>query len=336
MRPEPITAAQIRAVLDRAEASGPHPVGQSRFGPLPVRVHGNNAGWVEQVVRHATGDPHSAPWPEVTVHLLDEHAVPADLLPAGVAPPTDGVAHGSWVFVDGPCIATRSDSLVWFADADSRRALRWAATTESLPEWEAERPLRFVLRWAAAQHGAALLHCAAVAGATGGVALTGRGGVGKSTTSFACLGNGLRLLGDDYCIVDPTAPVPTVHSTYVVGNLDDRSLSLLPHLRSRVIGDAPMGKRVVTLDALGHHSSAPLLAACAVVQAPGERTRLVPISKAALLRSLAPSTQVQIPGVQNETFAASVDVVRKVDAYELRVGSLAEVPDVLAALAGGA
>lgn len=336
MHPEPITAAQIRTVLDLAEASGVHHVGESCFGPQPVRVHSDDVGWVEDVLRHATGDPHSAPWPQVTVHLLDERAIPADLLPAGVTATSAGVLDGSWVFVDGPCIATRSDSMVWLADADSRRALRWVRSPESLPRWESVRPLRFVLRWAAAQHGAALLHCAAVAGVAGAVALTGRGGAGKSTTSFACLGSGLRLLGDDYCIVEPTTTAPTVYSTYLLGNLDDHSLSLLPHLRSRVIGDTPIGKRVVTLEDWRDHSGAPLVAACAVVQAPGERTRLVPISKAALLRSLAPSTQVQIAGVEHETFAAAVKVTRRVDTYELRVGNLGEVPNVLGELVGGA
>lgn len=291
---------------------------------------------VEQAVRHATGDPEDAPWPEVTTHLLDSSTIPVAAIPSGVLPRADGVMEGTWVFADGPCLATRSDSMVWLADGESLGTLRWTHSSADLPPWEAARPLRFAIRWASAQRGAALVHSAAVAGPAGAVLLTGRGGAGKSTTSFACLGSGLHVLGDDYCIVDPTTDVPTVHATYVLGNLDERSLALLPHLRDRVVGDAPRGKRVLELDAFGEHSSAPVLAACSVVQAPGERTRLIPVSRMSLLRSVAPSTQTQIPGVLRETFAATSDLVRKVAAYELRVGDLRDVPAVLGELVGAA
>lgn len=291
---------------------------------------------VEQVVRHTTGDPDLAPWPEVTMHLLDGGSVPAGSIPTGVLPGPDGVMDGTWVFVDGPCLASRSDALVWLVDGESFHALRWVHSLADLPVWEAARPMRFALRWASAQRGAAMLHCAAVAGPAGAVLLAGRGGAGKSTSAFACLGSGLHLLGDDFCIVDPTDDVPTVFGTYVHGNLDERSLTLLPHLRDRVVGDAPRGKKVIRLDAFGDCSSAPVVAACAVVQAPGEPTRLVPMSRAALLRSLAPSTQIQIPGVAHETFAATSETVRKVSTFELRVGDLDEVPTVLRELVGGA
>lgn len=336
MAPDPITREQVRKLLASAAATQCEHEGWTRFGPLPIRVRSTEPVMVEDAVRHSTGDPALAPWPEVTVHLLDANSVPAGSMPAGLLPGADGAVEGMWNFVDGPCVATRSDALVWLADGESLHSLRWVHSVGDLPVWEAARPMRFAIRWASALRGAAMLHCAAVAGPSGAVLLTGRGGAGKSTTAFACLGSGLHLLGDDYCIVDPAGDVPTVHGTYVRGNLDDHSLALLPHLRNRMVGEAPRGKKVIALDAFGACSSAPVVAACEVVQAPGEPTRLVPVSRGALLRSLAPSTQVQIPGVPRETFAATTETVRKVATFELRVGDLGDVPAVLRELVGGA
>ena len=53
-----------------------------------------------------------------------------------------------------------------------------------------------------------------------------------------------------------------------------------------------------------------------------------------VLRGLAPSTQVQIPGFAEETFAATSAVVRRITTYELRVGDLQEVPGVVGELVG--
>lgn len=329
-----VSAAQIRDVLEQASDAPCEHSGVTRFGPLPVVVRSTDAGMVEHALRHSSGDPASAPWAPITVHLLDRSTIATDRFPAGLTarpPNSDGP---SWVFVDQSCVATSSSSMLWLADAVGRRALRWTETPAEVPEWEAMRPLRFALRWAAAQQGAAMLHCAAVAGPAGAVLLVGSGGAGKSTTSFACVGSGLHLLGDDYCIVEPSDGSATVHATYVLGTLDDNSLTLLPHLRERVIGPAPRGKSLVTLDSFHDHLSAPVVAACAVVQAPGERTRLVPMSRMTLLRALAPSTLVQIPGVSRETFAAAAEVVRRVDTYQLRVGDLGGVPRVLGDLVG--
>jgi hypothetical protein len=68
-----------------------------------------------------------------------------------------------------------------------------------------------------------------VGGEHGAVLITGRSGVGKSTTALACLEQGLSYLGDDYVLLQ-LDPVPTVHSLYATAKLDRHQLARFPRL----------------------------------------------------------------------------------------------------------
>ena len=321
----------LAAVLDAGDAAARLGPVDLRFGPLPLTVWSVEPSLTDHVLAHAASDVASPPWPALSVTLLDgsvlsEDRIPRPLLPRDEVGPvtvSEGVAH----------VGATDSTMVWVAGHDehgSARALRWTRTAHDLPVWEMMRPLRFALRWAAVRNGAALVHTAAVAGERGSLLLVGAAGAGKSTTTFACVGSDLDVLGDDYCIVDPGADEVVVHATYVLGTLDDNSLALLPHLRDRVVREGLRGKSLLPLDSLAAgRASRPAVATCAVVRAPGERTRLVPTSRAAVLRALAPSTLFQIPGLQRPTWDVIAAVVRRLPAYELRVGSLADVPRVL-------
>src|SRR5204862_1963471 len=159
--------------------------------------------------------------------------------------------------------------------------------------------------------------------------LAGPGGAGKSTTAFACLGSAVRVLADDYCLAAPPNDGDAgwmVHPTYLIGNLDEHSLSLLPHLRARVVaGHRWDDKLLVPFDPLPAAAlTAPLRALCAVEQRPGARTRFERCSRGEALRVIAPSTMFQLPGLERETWAATGEIIRTLDAYRLVVGDLAE------------
>lgn len=64
--------------------------------------------------------------------------------------------------------------------------------------WFYAAPFRTALEWSAARAGALLLHSAGVGRRDGGVALLGRGGAGKSTSTMAAVAAGGLTLGDDY------------------------------------------------------------------------------------------------------------------------------------------
>jgi hypothetical protein len=324
----------LEAVLQRAGGT-PLEFGSAlAFGPIPMTVSADEAALADQVVAHAadSADVAAATWRPLRILLCTGRTVPRDDLPAPLRP---GPSPGPVTLVrTGSHVALVSDGMTWVLDLAGGTALRWSETVADVPVWEAHRPLRFALRWWAAVHDAALLHAAAVAVDGRGALLVGAGGAGKSTTAYSCLGSGLDVLGDDYCLVRVPADGDdvTVHATYRLGNLDDNALGLLPRLRERVIERGPQGKWVLPLDDLDvARASATVEAVCAVVQAPGEETRAVPSSAALTTQRLGPSTLSQIPGFAQETWRVVRGVATRRPSFELRVGSL---PDASTALAG--
>ncbi len=320
-------------LLDLAESCGGD-TSTLRLGPISLTVISLRPEYREQVEAHGLGDPGSAPWRPLTVYLLDgeQLLVPDVLRPVLPGGPTS-------LFSDGDVVACTGSGMLWVVDLAAGRALRWTNTPDSLPFWEPPRPLRFGLKAWAACEGGALLHAAAVAGRSGATLLVGPGGAGKSTTSLSCVGRGLNVIADDFCLGVTAAAEgrPAVFPTYLLGLLDADSLDLLPHLRSRVTGLDPSNKHLVALDELpASHAQAPLVAACSLVRAPGAPTVLEPVSRAEVLRLVAPGTMLQIPVAQRETWTELTTLMRHLECYRLHVGDLDEVPGVLADLLGGA
>jgi hypothetical protein len=307
--------------------------GELAFGPIPMSVSADESSLVEQVVAHAAGDVSSATWRPLRILLCTGRTLARADLPAPLRP---GPSPGPVTLVTTPGhVALVSDGMTWVLDLEGGTALRWSDSLADLPVWEAHRPLRFALRWWSAVHEAALLHAAAVSLDGRGTLLVGAGGAGKSTTAYSCLGTGLDVLGDDYCLVEmpSTSDAITVHATYRLGNLNDTSLDLLPHLRDRVIERGPQGKWVLPLDDLGRgRSTAAVETVCTVVQAPAEPTRTVPVSAAETTQQLGPSTLSQIPGFSKETWRVVTGVATRRPSFELRVGTLAEAPAALSRL----
>jgi len=328
--------ATLIGLLDRAEAAAGFET-VVRIGPTAITVRSPRRVYIDQVAAHSFGDPSTAPWRPLTVHLVDSDHLPVESLPRGMVPsPSIGPTS---LFRDGDTVGFTGDGMLWIVDLATGRAMRWVPSPADLPAWEAIRPLRFGLKTWAAREGGALLHAGAVAGRLSAALLVGPSGTGKSTTSLACLGHHLHVLADDYCISmtkEPGGP-PSVCPTYLVGHLDSRSLELLPHLQARVTGIGPREKRLVPLDPLPAAALAmPLSAVCAIVRSPVGATRAEPMSRSEALRVLAPSTLLQIPGSPRETWNQLTALIRHLQPYRLHVGDIADVPHVLAELLGGA
>lgn len=104
-------------------------------------------------------------------------------------------------------------------DRATKTGIYWVPRAETLPPWTRAAPLRTLFHWWMEKNGCQLLHAAAVATDDGAVLLTGRGGIGKSTTALACLQSGLYYLADDYLIVR-LEPEPLVFSLYCTAKLN--------------------------------------------------------------------------------------------------------------------
>ena len=118
-------------------------------------------------------------------------------------------------------------------DLESRQAVYWVHDTVNMPYWAKASPLRTILHWILEREGAQLLHAAAVGDELGAVLITGKGGVGKSTTALTALEHGLKYVGDDYLAVrlDPT---PTVISLYCTAKLSAEDIGKFPRLAPHV------------------------------------------------------------------------------------------------------
>jgi hypothetical protein len=203
-------------------------------------------------------------------------------------------------------------------------------------------PFRMLFHWWAAASGLQFVHGAAVGTPAGGILLVGRGGSGKSTTALSCVGTRLGYAADDYCLLE-LRDAPTVHSVYNTGKADARSVARLPRLTSAFasarLHDGPKSAIFVHEAHPGAMLRAAPLRAVVVPRIDGRGpSRLTPLSAAAALRAVAPSTIFQLPGDEVGALSRMAAVVRQLPCLELSIGADADadaVPALLANLLGG-
>lgn len=107
-------------------------------------------------------------------------------------------------------------------DARHRRGLFHVVDGSRLPAWHDRCPFRFSFAHWADAAGVAMMHAAAVVVDGSGLVLAGVSGSGKSTTASVAALNGMELLGDDTCLVDPLGPI--VASIYGLTKLENESV----------------------------------------------------------------------------------------------------------------
>src|SRR5436189_5670577 len=113
-------------------------------------------------------------------------------------------------------------------DRSTRQAWYWLVDSDAVHYWDRSTPLRQLIHWWAETKGLQVVHAGAVGASDGGVLVTGPGGSGKSTTTLACIEDGLAFAGDDTVLVadDP----PWVHSLYGSGKLEVDHVGRFPGL----------------------------------------------------------------------------------------------------------
>lgn len=118
-------------------------------------------------------------------------------------------------------------------DTETNTGIYWVQSPDALPYWTKASPLRTLMHWWMEQNGCQLLHAAAFGHKDGAALITGKGGVGKSTTALACLAGGLDYIADDYLIVQ-LDPEPRVHSLYNTAKLNADQLKRFPQFQQHV------------------------------------------------------------------------------------------------------
>ena len=221
-------------------------------------------------------------------------------------------------------------------DSEQQRAFFWVPSSESIPYYDVGSPLRAILHWWLADQQIQMVHAAAVGTADAGVLICGRSHSGKSTTALACLESGLSYLSDDYCAFS-RHPVPVAHSLYCAAKLNSDNIARFPRLESLVTNKSKLSSEKALLFLHPDHASLlvrsfPIKAIIAPKVTPGVHSSLAPMSKAASLRALAPSTMFQLQGATHSAFDAMSELIRAVPTYTLHAGS--DLVGVAAAVRG--
>jgi len=226
------------------------------------------------------------------------------------------------------------ESSVNVLDLATRTAVFWVPSLDGLPNWTKASPFRTLFHWWLESTGAQLIHGAAVGTDAGAVLITGRGGVGKSTTSLTALEHGMQYVGDDYVALR-LDPEPRVYSLYCTAKLNVPQMDRFPKLGALVslTGDSAEEKAVVNLHparAAQVARSLPLVAIATPEFADAEVTTLGPASRLGLQRAATYTTLGQLPHAGEQLHAFIRRLVHAVPGYTLRLGrDLSRVPEGL-------
>ena len=184
--------------------------------------------------------------PDLTICLWDSVSSNTNMVP----PPWKRDRYTDRGDIWGYCSSKIKTAFHWaeFAlnmlDLGTNTGLFWMEHTQGLPFWVNASPLRTLLHWWMEKKKCQLVHAAAVGTKNGAVLVTGKGGIGKSTTALSCLKSGFFYLGDDF-VVTRLRPEPLVYSLYSTAKLDADQRKELSEI-SRLISnpeDRKMKKR---------------------------------------------------------------------------------------------
>jgi hypothetical protein len=153
-------------------------------------------------------------------------------------------------------------------DAREGRATGWVSSAR-VQAWHRLRPWQRIFVAALAASGAETVHGSMVARDGRGVLLVGPSGVGKSTTTFACLAAGFACLGDDTIAIDLGAGAggaargSCLHAT---AKVDVRQLERFPDLEagSDAVDDPSRNERALRLGGPQSHLVTPSAAVAAI------------------------------------------------------------------------
>ncbi|MBX7181079.1 MAG: hypothetical protein K1X82_03115 [Bacteroidia bacterium] len=217
-------------------------------------------------------------------------------------------------------------------DPDGKRALQWSKSVTKLPEWERSFPFRKILYHFTKNTSCVMLHAGAVGTETGGILLAGAGGSGKSSSTLACIGSGLKYAGDDFILLDVETRL--VYSLYNVAKLDENGLRNFPFLESYLFNKEKMPEQKGQVFLWQHFPDElvlnfPLIKIVLPKFSGNLNTLVQKANSADSLRALAPSTMALLKA-EPFYFAKLAEMVRLWPCYHLQTGTdLTQIPNQL-------
>lgn len=219
-------------------------------------------------------------------------------------------------------------------DLETNTGIYWVQSAAKLPYWVLSSPLRTLFHWWMEKNNMQLLHAAAVGTKDGAVLLTGKGGIGKSTTAVSCLQQNMFYLADDYLIVK-SEPEPIVYSLYSTAKLNSGEEAKFPFL-SAYAKDTGNSKNEKTVFCLypGFSEfivkSMPLKAILMPQISDEEECRISAIPYWTIEGAMSFTTMSQLPNVGRHTHDIICNLCNKLPGYVLQLSKdPAKVPAVI-------
>lgn len=273
--------------------------------------------------------------PDVTLHVWDSVSTGVAICPPPVRQHCFSERGDIWTFHSErfrSAFHWSEYSLSLFDEATGTGVF-WIRAAEGLPYWTRASPFRTLLHWIMRARGAQLVHAAVIGTAAGGVLVTGRGGVGKSTTALACLAAGLDYVGDDYVLLVGGETV-TAHSLYRTAKLNPDNVARFARFAPTLLGGAAVAgeeKAVMFLDTVT--ASLPLVAVVTPRFGDGPETSVEPIAAALLIGAATYTTLAQLPHAGQATVAFIGTQLDRLPGYRLVLGhDIDRVPVAIQAL----
>ncbi len=219
-------------------------------------------------------------------------------------------------------------------DLKTNRGVFWVETARKIPYWVYASPFRTMIHWLMEQNNCQLLHAAAVGTDNGAVLISGKGGMGKSTTAITCLENDFYYLADDYVIVKAT-PQPTVYSLYSTAKINTEDIDKFPFYKPyiKTLKNFKQEKAVLFLyPGLKNHIKIEM--PLKVIFTPEiynrKNTRISAVSYWQLTRSMAFTTMSQLPYVGKHTHDYINKLCESVPGFTLELGNdLTDIPEII-------
>jgi hypothetical protein len=217
-------------------------------------------------------------------------------------------------------------------DAQTLEGIYWVDDPAALPYWAKASPLRTLLHWLMRARGHHLLHAAAIGTTAGGILITGKGGIGKSTTALLGLEAGMAFIGDDYVVVS-LDPQPMAHALYSTAKLDPNQAARFPRLAAarRLQGEGE--KTVFHLYpewSAQMPSLLPLRAIATTVFMDRAETDILPADEPMILRAASFTTLAHLPRADQSSHAFIARLVAALPRSVLRLGrDTARIPGVV-------
>lgn len=221
-------------------------------------------------------------------------------------------------------------------DREDKEGVWWVNNPGALPYWTKASPLRSLFHWCLETERMQLLHAAAVGTDDGAVLITGKGGVGKSTTALSALIRGYQYASDDYVVVklDPT---PRVYSLYSTAKLNPDQIVRFHQLAPLVSNEKYLGEQKAVIPLFptfdGQIATCMKLRAILSPRIQGsEKTELAAISSDLLWRAASFTTMSQLPYAGRQTSAFIHEMISSLPGFELALGT--DMNDVVATIGG--